>query len=91
MTDTDTKGTRKQAITPHVDRAAAHQRWAATTGTVTVERRYPHGHQAVCTCRQLSSRRRLLHGFAVADAHEHAARTGCAPAVPLSSPRIAVA
>ncbi len=63
----------------------------ALARTVAVERRHPRGHQAVCECGQLLARRRLLRGFAVADALTHAAQTGCAPAEPLSSPRITVA
>lgn len=90
MANTDTKGAREQAVTPTVGRAAVHQSPTAPTGTVAVERRYPHRHQAVCTCDPLSSRRRLLYGFAVDDAYEHAARSGCVPAEPLSSPRITV-
>jgi len=55
----------------------------ALVGTVSVERRYPRGHQAVCTCGHLTARRRLLRGFAVSDAYIHAAQTRCVPAEPL--------
>lgn len=81
----------KQAVIAelHADlgRAAAD----TLIGTVTVERRYPRGHQAVCTCGHLTTRRRLLRGFAVGDAYIHAAQTGCLPAQPLSTPHIRLA
>lgn len=85
------------AGTPRYGRAAAHKHAVnaalrrqfgalaanALVGTVSVERRYPRGHQAVCTCGHLTARRRLLRGFAVSDAYIHAAQTRCIPAEPL--------
>jgi hypothetical protein len=41
--------------------------------------------QAVCTCGWRGGRR-LLEGWAVTDAHLHAAHVGCQPAVPLVWP-----
>nr|AQS22410.1 hypothetical protein pCBMA213_2_00046 [Mycolicibacterium sp. CBMA 213] len=57
-------------------------------GTTEVQRVYPRGHQAVCSCGQLSARRRRLHGWALVDALIHAAQTDCRPAQPISAPRI---
>ncbi|GAA2401517.1 hypothetical protein GCM10009856_07500 [Mycolicibacterium llatzerense] len=91
MHNTNLKSARDQAVTREADRTTVRQHPAPLVGTVAVERRYPRGHQAVCSCGQLSSRRRLLYGFAVGDAYEHAAQTDCVPAQPLSRPRIAVA
>lgn len=64
---------------------------AIPVGTVSVQRTHPHRHQAVCTCGQLTTRPRIVHGFAVADALHHAAQTGCAPAQPLTISRLTTA
>lgn len=91
MANNNLKGDREQPVTSEADPAAVGKQQPALIGTFAVERRYPRGHQAVCSCGRLSARRRLLYGFAVGDAYVHAAKTRCVPAVPLSSPRIAVA
>lgn len=77
------------ASAPGADAVSPHDATPTIpVGTVSVQRTHPYRHQAVCTCGQLTIRRRMLRGFAVGDALHHAAQTGCAPAQPLAIPRL---
>lgn len=81
----------KRAAAADLQRQSVEPAATALVGTVSVQRQYPRGHQAVCTCNRIATRRRLLRGFAVADAYHHASQTGCVPAKPLFPPRITTA
>lgn len=81
----------KRAAAAELQRQSVGSAASALAGTVSVQRQYPRGHQAVCTCNRITARRRLLRGFAVADAYHHASQTGCVPATPLFPPRITTA
>lgn len=81
----------KLAVAAELRRQSGTSAAVGLVGTVSVQRQYPRGHQAVCTCNRIATRRRLLRGFAVADAYHHASQTGCVPAKPLFPPRITTA